>query len=160
MTEEEVLQKLESFKNIILKLKNDKDTLFEQLSASSEKYENLKKQSYLTIKHLVEDVIEKQEKELAEKKDCNDEIDKLNRKIKELTEKNIIWEEQFNKQREKIASYEIANKQLENRVAAASRIEQAVDDLDEVVNEVKNEEVHKMVVKPAERELQEMINQN
>ena len=162
MTEDEVLKKLEVFKNVILKLKEEKDIMFEQLSSLNEEYDKLKTQTYHTIKHLVEDVIEVQEKQIEEIKKANEFAEnetllKLNKKIEELTKQNITWEEQFNKQREKLSSYELANKQLENRMASASRVEQAIDDLDEVVNDIKNDEVHKMVVKPAERELQEMI---
>ena len=40
---------------------------------------------------------------------------------------------------------------------SASRIEEAIDELDNVVNEVKIEESHKMIVKPAEKELEELI---
>ena len=116
MTEDEVLKKLEVFKNVILKLKEEKDIMFEQLSSLNEEYDKLKTQTYHTIKHLVEDVIEVQEKQIEEIKKANEFAEnetllKLNKKIEELTKQNITWEEQFNKQREKLSSYELANKQ-------------------------------------------------
>jgi uncharacterized ubiquitin-like protein YukD len=170
MTEPEVLEKLASYKELILKLKNEKDELAEINSSIEKEYNDLKDKTYHTIKHLVENVIEKQEAELKKKDDeifslvnentvlkQNNETDKLKRKIEELSKTNINWEEQCNKQAEKISNLILANKQLENKMNSASRIEEAIDELDNVVNEVKIEETHKMIVKPAEKELEELI---
>ena len=61
LTEEQVLQKLASYKDAIIKIKNDRD------KARSD-YADLKEKSYHTIKHLVEDNIEVKEKEIEELK--------------------------------------------------------------------------------------------
>ena len=82
MTETEVLERLAFFKNAIVDLKNKlseskaksdelsqeiillsraNEELNDQWEEANEKYEDLKRKTYLTIKHLVEDNIEKKE---------------------------------------------------------------------------------------------------
>ena len=61
LTEEQVLQKLASYKDAIIKIKNDRDK-------ARADYADLKEKSYHTIKHLVEDNIEVKEKEIGELK--------------------------------------------------------------------------------------------
>lgn len=61
LTEEQVLQKLASYKDAIIKIKNDRDK-------ARVDYADLKEKSYHTIKHLVEDNIEVKEKEIEELK--------------------------------------------------------------------------------------------
>ena len=72
MTEPEVLEKLASYKEFILKIKNEKDELAEINSSIEKEYNDLKDKTYHTIKHLVENVIEKQEAELKKKDDENE----------------------------------------------------------------------------------------
>lgn len=82
LTEAEVLEKLSSFKDAILKLKADRDHCAEewkkwesQANEKRDKYLDLKNKTYLTVKHLVEDNIEPKEEEIA---DLRKDIESLN----------------------------------------------------------------------------------
>lgn len=82
LTEAEVLEKLSSFKDAILKLKADRDHCSEewkkwesQAKEERDKYLDLKNKTYLTVKHLVEDNIEPKEEEIA---DLRKDIESLN----------------------------------------------------------------------------------
>lgn len=82
LTEAEVLEKLSSFKDAILKLKADRDHCAEewkkwesQANEERDKYLDLKNKTYLTVKHLVEDNIEPKEEEIA---DLRKDIESLN----------------------------------------------------------------------------------
>lgn len=65
MTEEEVLSKLASYKDAILKIKTARDSFKDDADNWKNQYEDLKTKSYHTIKHLVEDNIEQKEVEIA-----------------------------------------------------------------------------------------------
>lgn len=82
LTEAEVLEKLSSFKDALLKLKADRDHCSEecqkwesQAKEERDKYLDLKNKTYLTVKHLVEDNIEPKEEEIA---DLGKDIESLN----------------------------------------------------------------------------------
>lgn len=82
LSEAEVLEKLSSFKDAILKLKADRDHCSEewqkwesQAKEERNKYLDLKNKTYLTVKHLVEDNIEPKEEEIA---DLRKDIESLN----------------------------------------------------------------------------------
>lgn len=82
LSEAEVLEKLSSFKDAILKLKADRDHCSEewqkwesQAKEERDKYLDLKNKTYLTVKHLVEDNIEPKEEEIA---DLRKDIESLN----------------------------------------------------------------------------------
>ena len=139
MTETEVLEKLEVFKKAIIELKNklgEKEDVIKALNTSIEgasqtisqyvdmlheaedKYDDLKQKTYLTIKHLVEDVIEKQEHDLElYQKDC---LNHANALEKALDEKNIanekleILEEQKQEFENKLEEKEKSLKDLLN----------------------------------------------
>ena len=82
LKEEEVLEKLSTFKEAILALKKDRDNslkecvnLNAQIETEQSKYLDLKEKTYLTVKHLVEDNIEPKEAEIA---DLRKDIESLN----------------------------------------------------------------------------------
>lgn len=94
LTEEQVLQKLASYKDAIIKIKNDRD------KARSD-YTDLKEKSYHTIKHLVEDNIEVKEKEIEELKtqlnsstnDIQNLRNSLEQKDTEFNKLHLKWQE-------------------------------------------------------------------
>ena len=76
MKEEEVLEKLRSYKDAIIKLKEDRDFY-------KTNFLSLKEKAYLTIKHLVEDNIEPKEKEIF---DLTNQLSHSNEKNSNLTQ--------------------------------------------------------------------------
>lgn len=94
LTEEQVLQKLASYKDAIIKIKNDRDE-------ARVDYADLKEKSYHTIKHLVEDNIEVKEKEIEELKtqlnssinDIQNLKNSLEQKDTEFNNLHFKWQE-------------------------------------------------------------------
>lgn len=94
LTEEQVLQKLASYKDAIIKIKNDRDK-------ARADYTDLKEKSYHTIKHLVEDNIEVKEKEIEELKtqlnsstnDIQNLKNSLEQKDTEFNNLHFKWQE-------------------------------------------------------------------
>lgn len=94
LTEEQVLQKLASYKDAIIKIKNDRDK-------ARVGYADLKEKSYHTIKHLVEDNIEVKEKEIGELKtqlnsstnDIQNLKNSLEQKDTEFNNLHFKWQE-------------------------------------------------------------------
>lgn len=94
LTEEQVLQKLASYKDAIIKIKNDRDK-------ARVDYADLKEKSYHTIKHLVEDNIEVKEKEIEELKtqlnssinDIQNLKNSLEQKDTEFNNLHFKWQE-------------------------------------------------------------------
>jgi len=81
VTETEVLQKLASYKDAIIKLKNERNENKELAQKATDEathwqnsYNTLKEQSYHTIKHLVEDNIEQKEVEIENLHKTIDEL--------------------------------------------------------------------------------------
>ncbi len=113
LTEEQVLQKLASYKDAIIKIKNDRD------KARSD-YADLKEKSYHTIKHLVEDNIEVKEKEIEELKtqlnsstnDIQNLKNSLEQKDIEFNNLHLKWQEASKNLYEK----EMEITELKNRV--------------------------------------------
>lgn len=127
MTELEMLIKLNSFKNIIISLK-------EQLN-------DISSDSSRAIK--------------------------LENKVRELTKRNITWENEYSKLSEKFSNLQIEKSSLERRLNEyinKEDIDKVLNgeitnkEMDRVFKEVQEENKNKIVVKTAERELQEMIN--
>lgn len=82
MTEAQVLEQLDFFEKAILKYKDDKKALKAEISELNENLVNFKSKTAGTIKHLVEDVIEKKEADLEElKKLYTDTTNNLNLQI-------------------------------------------------------------------------------
>lgn len=84
LTEEQVLQKLASYKDAIIKIKNDRDK-------AKADYADLKDKTYHTIKHLVEDNIEVKEKEILELKDSVADMDSRREQV--IIERDKIYED-------------------------------------------------------------------
>lgn len=113
LTEEQVLQKLASYKDAIIKIKNDRDK-------ARADYVDLKEKSYHTIKHLVEDNIEVKEKEIEELKtqlnsstnDIQNLKNSLEQKDIEFNNLHLKWQEASKNLYEK----EMEITELKNRV--------------------------------------------
>lgn len=96
----------------------------------------------------------------------SEKVLKLENKIRDLTKRNITWENEYSKLSEKYSNLQIENRSLERRLNEYINKE----DIDKILNgEITNKEIdeaikeaekpkEKIVVKTAERELQEMIN--
>lgn len=84
LTEEQVLTKLASYKDAIIKIKNDRDK-------ARADYADLKEKSYHTVKHPVEDNIEVKEKEIAELKASITDINSQKERV--ITERDKAYED-------------------------------------------------------------------
>jgi len=95
-----------SLKDDLLSKSEEYDELLSSVNAEKEKYLNLKEKTYKTIKHLVEDVIEKQEIELAkleaEKLELNNKIKLQEVSITGLTKDNVELKKDLNILKEKL----------------------------------------------------------
>jgi hypothetical protein len=92
MTEKEVLSKLASYKDAIIKIKTSRDEFKSQ-------FLDLKEKSYHTIKHLVEDNIEVKEKQIEkleeEKVSTQNELTSLKDALNDSENERASWKEKF-----------------------------------------------------------------
>ena len=95
-----------SLKDDLLSKSEEYDELLNSVNAEKEKYLSLKEKTYKTIKHLVEDVIEKQEIELAkleaEKLELNNKIKLQEVSITGLTKDNVELKRELDILKEKL----------------------------------------------------------
>ena len=95
-----------SLKDDLLSKSEEYDELLNSVSAEKEKYLSLKEKTYKTIKHLVEDVIEKQEIALAkleaEKLELNNKIKLQEVSITGLTKDNVELKRELDILKEKL----------------------------------------------------------
>ncbi len=99
--EENLQSRIEELEKINFDLKQELDTIKENSDKYKEKYNKLKKQTYNTIKHLVEDVIEPKEKQMEE----------INKRVLEL--ENLLFEK--NKEHKMVVKS--AEKELSEMIA-------------------------------------------
>lgn len=99
--EENLQSRIEELEKINFDLKQELDTIKESSDKYKEKYNKLKKQTYNTIKHLVEDVIEPKEKQMEE----------INKRVLEL--ENLLFEK--NKEHKMVVKS--AEKELSEMIA-------------------------------------------
>lgn len=99
--EENLQSRIEELEKINFDLKQELDTIKENSDEYKEKYNKLKKQTYNTIKHLVEDVIEPKEKQMEE----------INKRVLEL--ENLLFEK--NKEHKMVVKS--AEKELSEMIA-------------------------------------------
>lgn len=99
--EENLQSRIEELEKINFDLKQELDIIKENSDKYKEKYNKLKKQTYSTIKHLVEDVIEPKEKQMEE----------INKRVLEL--ENLLFEK--NKEHKMVVKS--AEKELSEMIA-------------------------------------------
>lgn len=99
--EENLQSRIEELEKINFDLKQELDIIKENSDKYKEKYNKLKKQTYNTIKHLVEDVIEPKEKQMEE----------INKRVLEL--ENLLFEK--NKEHKMVVKS--AEKELSEMIA-------------------------------------------
>ena len=99
--EENLQSRIEELEKINFDLKQELNTIKENSDKYKEKYNKLKKQTYNTIKHLVEDVIEPKEKQMEE----------INKRVLEL--ENLLFEK--NKEHKMVVKS--AEKELSEMIA-------------------------------------------
>ena len=99
--EENLQSRIEELEKINFDLKQELDAIKENSDKYKEKYNKLKKQTYNTIKHLVEDVIEPKEKQMEE----------INKRVLEL--ENLLFEK--NKEHKMVVKSE--EKELSEMIA-------------------------------------------
>lgn len=99
--EENLQSRIEELEKINFDLKQELDAIKENSDKYKEKYNKLKKQTYNTIKHLVEDVIEPKEKQMEE----------INKRVLEL--ENLLFEK--NKEHKMVVKS--AEKELSEMIA-------------------------------------------
>lgn len=99
--EENLQSRIEELEKINFDLKQELDAIKENSDKYKEKYNKLKKQTYNTIKHLVEDVIEPKEKQMEE----------INKRVLEL--ENLLFE----KSKEHKMVVKSAEKELSEMIA-------------------------------------------
>ena len=99
--EENLQSRIEELEKINFDLKQELDTIKENSDKYKEKYNKLKKQTYNTVKHLVEDVIEPKEKQMEE----------INKRVLEL--ENLLFEK--NKEHKMVVKS--AEKELSEMIA-------------------------------------------
>ena len=137
MTEDEVLEKLKSYKDAIIKLKNDRDFY-------KQNYLSLKDKSYHTIKHLVEDNIEVKEQELSTLNEKYNNMKLLCDGVnKDLDNAKYLYEvcksdkqklqEQLDTLQQQAQQYKQNEEQA--KVAFMQEIERVVNDANNVLNE-------------------------
>jgi predicted nucleic acid-binding Zn-ribbon protein len=137
MTEKEVLSKLASYKDAIIKIKTSRDEFKSQ-------FLDLKEKSYHTIKHLVEDNIEVKEKQIEkleeEKVSTQNELTSLKDALNDSENERASWKEKFyEKEREIETLKQIQEKdrQLESasKEGFIKEIEKIIQEADEVLRE-------------------------
>jgi predicted nucleic acid-binding Zn-ribbon protein len=137
MTEKEVLSKLASYKDAIIKIKTSRDEFKSQ-------FLDLKEKSYHTIKHLVEDNIEVKEKQIEkleeEKVSTQNELTSLKDALNDSENERASWKEKFyEKEREIETLKQIQEK--DRQLESASKedfikeIEKIIQEADEVLRE-------------------------
>lgn len=99
--EENLQSRIEELEKINFDLKQELDAIKENSDKYKKKYNKLKKQTYNTIKHLVEDVIEPKEKQMEE----------INKRVLEL--ENLLFEK--NKEHKMVVKS--AEKELSEMIA-------------------------------------------
>jgi len=99
--EENLQSRIEELEKINFDLKQELDAIKENSDKYKEKYNKLKKQTYNTIKHLVEDIIEPKEKQMEE----------INKRVLEL--ENLLFEK--NKEHKMVVKS--AEKELSEMIA-------------------------------------------
>lgn len=131
LTEEQVLTKLASYKDAIIKIKNDRDK-------ARADYADLKEKSYHTVKHLVEDNIEVKEKEIAELKTSITDIN--SQKERAITERDKVYEDLQTTKNELESLKQHLIKDEESCTKADSELKNAKERLEE--KEASYDELH------------------
>jgi hypothetical protein len=137
MTEKEVLNKLASYKDAIIKIKTSRDEFKSQ-------YLDLKEKSYHTIKHLVEDNIEVKEKQIEkleeEKVSALNELTSLKDALNDSETERASWKDKFyekEKEIETLKQIQEKDRQLESasKEDFIKEIEKIIQEADEVLKE-------------------------
>lgn len=137
MTEKEVLNKLASYKDAIIKIKTSRDEYKSQ-------YLDLKEKTYHTIKHLVEDNIEVKEKQIEkleeEKVSALNELTSLKDALNDSETERTSWREKFwekEKEIETLKQIQEKDRQLESasKEDFIKEIEKIIQEADEVLRE-------------------------
>ena len=137
MTEKEVLNKLASYKDAIIKIKTSRDEYKSQ-------FLDLKEKSYHTIKHLVEDNIEVKEKQIEkleeEKVSALNELTSLKDALNNSEAERTSWRDKFwekEKEIETLKQIQEKDKQLESasKEDFIKEIEKIIQEADEVLRE-------------------------
>lgn len=137
MTEKEVLNKLASYKDAIIKIKTSRDEFKSQ-------YLDLKEKSYHTIKHLVEDNIEVKEKQIEkleeEKASALNELTSLKDALNDSEAERTSWRDKFwekEKEIETLKQIQEKDRQLESasKEDFIKEIEKIIQEADEVLRE-------------------------
>lgn len=137
MTEKEVLSKLASYKDAIIKIKTSRDEFKSQ-------YLDLKEKSYHTIKHLVEDNIEIKEKQIEkleeEKVSAQNELTSLKDALNDSETERTSWKDKFwekEKEIETLKQIQEKDRQLESasKEDFIKEIEKIIQEADEVLRE-------------------------
>ena len=137
MTEKEVLNKLASYKDAIIKIKTSRDEFKSQ-------YLDLKEKTYHTIKHLVEDNIEVKEKQIEkleeEKVSALNELTSLKDALNNSEAERTSWRDKFwekEKEIETLKQIQEKDKQLESasKEDFIKEIEKIIQEADEVLRE-------------------------
>ena len=137
MTEKEVLNKLASYKDAIIKIKTSRDEYKSQ-------FLDLKEKSYHTIKHLVEDNIEVKEKQIEkleeEKASALNELTSLKGALNDSEAERTSWRDKFwekEKEIETLKQIQEKDKQLESasKEDFIKEIEKIIQEADEVLRE-------------------------
>lgn len=131
LTEEQVLTKLASYKDAIIKIKNDRDK-------ARADYADLKEKSYHTVKHLVEDNIEVKEKEIVELKASITNIN--SQKDQAITERDKVYEDLQTTKNELESLKQHLIKDEESCTKADSELKNAKERLEE--KEASYDELH------------------
>jgi len=133
MTEKEVIEKLTLFKETILELKeknNELQKIIEDYNEVSKEKENIKKE-------------------------LEENYKKLQAENENLKEENLLLEKDNKSKETKILELE---EELNNaKKSSTEKINKTIEELDDIVGTIKLDVNNKMVVKPAEKELQDMI---
>lgn len=170
MTETEVIEKLEFFKNAIINLKNE-------LNEKDEMIDELTTPQSSIIEENLQNRIEELEKENFELKELNkikneEEYQKIKKELKkvktekdELAKKNAEFIKEIKKTEEKYVDLKnkaynsikhLVEDEIEPKEKEMTEIQKRIAELESILFE-KNKEEHKMIVKSAEKEIQEML---
>ena len=170
MTETEVIEKLEFFKNAIINLKNE-------LNEKDEMIDELTTPQSSIIEENLQNRIEELEKENFELKELNkikneEEYQKIKKELKkvktekdELAKKNAEFIKKIKKTEEKYVDLKnkayhsikhLVEDEIEPKEKEMAEIQKRIAELESILFE-KNKEEHKMIVKSAEKEIQEML---
>lgn len=172
MTENEVIEKLEFFKNAIINLKNDlneKNELVEELSTppSSIIEENLQQRIEELEKEnteLKEEIEEQKKISFQDEKSIEIHCKKIEEQAKEIGKlKRELTEEKNKYDKFKQQTYytikHLVEDVIEQKEKELEEINKKISELEKLIFE-KNSKEHKMIVKSAEKELQEMISES